>query len=790
MPEGLIIVESPAKARTLKRFLGDRFDVRASMGHVRDLPEREMAVDVEHGFQPHYEVVESRQQTIRDLRKAAKPGLDVILASDPDREGEAIAWHLSEVLHLRAPKRIEFHEITSAAVNHALENPRLIDMRLVNAQQARRVVDRLLGYRISPFLWSKVQKGIGTGRVQSVALRLVCDREGEIRAFVTEESWTIDALLSRAGEEKTFKARLNRRDGQEKLELKTEDEAKAVLGELEGGRYRVISVEKKKRTKTAPPPYITSTLQQDASSRLRFAPKRTMRLAQDLYEGIELGTEGATGLITYMRTDSHQVSSEAEARVKSWIKSSLGDRYLGQPRAEKSRPGAQEAHEAIRPTDPARRPEDVRQHLSQDQFRLYEMIWRRFVASRMAPAVYDGTTAEIEAKSQSGPGFVFRATGSVLAFDGFYRVWEREESDEGELPSLEAGDGLELHGLEPEQHFTQPPPRYSEATLIKELEERGVGRPSTYAAIVDSIERYHYVEQKERRLHPTPLGESVNSIMVLHFRDIADDRYTAAMEASLDRVEQGDTEWEPVVGDFYGPLERMLSAAEEAMPTDTGEVCPECGEGTLVMRASRFGPFKGCSRYPKCKYRVATTPQGEATEPTLLDETCPDCGRKLQVRKGRYGEFVGCSGYPECRYIRREEKAEAKPTGQKCPECGREMVERQGRYGPFLACSGYPECKYIAPREGRGGRPRPEPKLLDEKCDLCGKPLVERRGRFGTFKSCSGYPGCKGPSRPGAADAAGGKTTGKTTKTAKAAKAGKSATTAKTAARKRSPARA
>ena len=750
MAEGLIIVESPAKARTLKRFLNGRYEVRASMGHVRDLPERDLAVDVEHQFRPRYEVVESRKQTITELKKVVRKDTEVILASDPDREGEAIAWHLAEVLKLREPKRIEFHEITNDAVRRALEDPRVIDMRLVNAQQARRIVDRLVGYRLSPFLWSKVQKGIGAGRVSSVALRLVSDREDEIRKFTPEESWTVDAILSQEGrpEDESFKARLTRRadvaDPKAKLELRNKADADAAIAALEGASYKVLSVEQRQRSKNAPPAYITSTLQQDASSRLRFSPRRTMRLAQDLYEGIELGPEGSTGLITYMRTDSTRVSDEAAAKAKTWITSALGEKYVGAPRREKSRPGAQDAHEAIRPTDPGRRPEDIRQFLSPEQYRMYELIWRRFVASRMAAARYAGTQVEIGA----GP-FVLRATGSVLTFDGFYRVWEREEEPDGRLPQLGEGEGLDFHRLEPEQHFTQPPPRYTEATLIQELEKRGIGRPSTFATIVGTIQEHGYVEQRERRLHPTPIGEAVNRIMVEHFHDIADDTYTASMEARLDEVESGRVEWVPVVGDFYTPLERMLSAAEEAMPSDTGEPCPECGEGTLVLRASRYGPFKGCSRYPKCRYRVALLPDGEAPQPQLLDEKCPECGRQLQVRRGRYGEFVGCSGYPECKYVKREEQAKPVPTGQKCPECGEgELVERQGRFGPFLSCSRYPECRYRA-NKGKGGKSRSEPKPLDEACPICGKPMVERQGRYGTFKSCSDYPRCKGPLRAG-----------------------------------------
>ncbi len=749
MSEGLIIVESPAKARTLKRFLGDRFEVLASMGHVRDLPGNEMAVDVEAGFKPHYEVVESRRKTITDLRSAVKKdGGEVILASDPDREGEAIAWHLAEVLKLRSPKRIEFHEITSEAVRRALESPRDIDMRLVNAQQARRVVDRLVGFRLSPFLWAKVQKGIGAGRVSSVALRLVCDREEEIRKFVPVESWTIDAELSRKGDEQHFLARLNRPAGapvareDAKFEVRTEADAQEIVRKLEGASYRVIGVDKKRRTKSSNAPYITSTLQQDASSRLRFSPRKTMSVAQQLYEGIELGDEGPSGLITYMRTDSARISAEAEAKVSAWIKERHGDKYLGTARALKASPGAQDAHEAVRPTDVNRTPDSIRQHLTADQLKLYDLIWRRFVASRMAPAVYDQTQVEIE-----GAEYVFRANGSVLAFDGFYKVWPREENGEADLPELSQGQDLDYHGIKPEQHFSQPPPRYSEATLIKELEQRGIGRPSTYAPIVDTITKNHgYVEIKERRLHPTRIGEAVNAIMVGHFKVISDDDYTAKLEKRLDEVENGNQEWVPVVSDFYGPLQQMLTAAEEATPADTDEVCPLCKEGHLVHKASRFGPFLGCSRYPKCKYRRALTADGEAPQPKLLDEACPLCGKPLQQRNGRYGEFVGCSGYPDCKYIKRDAaQSEAKPTGEKCPQCGEgQLVERTGRFGPFVACSRYPECKYRA-NIGKDGRPGQGPKVLDEPCPVCGKPLVERRGRYGTFKSCSDYPSCPGP---------------------------------------------
>src|SRR2546428_232250 len=562
VPEGLIIVESPAKAKTLKRFLGDRFDVRASMGHVRDLPEKEMGVEVDDGFKPHYEVVESRRKTINELKAAAKGEREVILASDPDREGEAIAWHLAEVLKLRDPKRIEFHEITSDAVRRALESPRVIDMRLVNAQQARRVVDRLVGFRLSPFLWAKVQKGIGAGRVSSVALRLVVDREDEIRKFVPVESWTIDVELAKTGAENHFLARLNRPAGSAatekdaKFEVHNEAEAQEIVRKLEGASYRVIGVEQKRRTKSSNPPYITSTMQQDASSRLRMRPFAAMRVAQQLYEGVELGAEGPTGLITYMRTDSTRISADADGKVKGWIKQAHGERYLGASRTAKATPGAQDAHEAIRPTDVNRTPDSIREHLTPDQYKLYDLICRSFVASRMAPAVYDQTQVEIE-----GGQYVFRANGSVLTFDGFYKVLDRDENGENELPALAQGEDLDYHGLKPEQHFTQPPPRYTEATLIKELEQRGIGRPSTYAPIVQTITKAHgYVEIKDRRLYPTRVGEAGNTLMADHFKSISDDQYTSQLEQRLAQVESGSQEWVPVVKDFYGPLQRMLSA--------------------------------------------------------------------------------------------------------------------------------------------------------------------------------------------------------------------------------------
>ena len=747
MANPLIIVESPAKAKTLGRFLGAKYDIRASMGHVRDLPKSTLGIDIEHSFKPEYVTIPGKESTIKDLKAAAKGASEILLASDPDREGEAIAWHLAHVLNLKDPRRIELHEITPTAVEKALNALRPMNQDLVDAQQARRVIDRLVGYKLSPLLWKKIRKGLSAGRVQSVAVRLVCEREEEIETFVPVESWTLDAMLSKIDlPQRIFAARLHSKQGSEdKLELTEEGQINEIVAQLEGASYKVLSIETKDSTRNAPPPYKTSTLQQDASNRLRMKPNRTMSLAQQLYEGVELGSQGPVGLITYMRTDSFRISDDARTAARRFITDQYGPTYARRDKVEfKAKGPVQDAHEAIRPTDVERTPDSLRNYLTPDLLRLYRLIWQRFTASQMTPARFAQTRVDIGAAD-----YVFRANGSVLVFDGFYRVWERDSDndEEKELPLLAVGETLNLQELKPEQHFTQPPPRYTEATLIKELEQRGIGRPSTYAPIVQTITKAHgYVEIKDRRLYPTRVGEAVNTLMVDHFKSISDDDYTSKLEKRLDDVESGSQEWVPVVKDFYGPLQRMLSAAEEATPADTDEVCPLCNEGHLVRKASRYGPFMGCSRYPKCKFRRALTPDGEAPEPKLLEEPCPTCGRPLQLRTGRYGEFIGCSGYPDCKYIKRDPaQTESKPTGEKCPQCGEgDLVERTGRYGPFVACSRYPDCNYRA-NMGKDGKPRQGPKVLDEPCPICGKPLVERRGRFGLFKSCSDYPKCPGP---------------------------------------------
>jgi DNA topoisomerase-1 len=739
----LVIVESPAKARTISKYLGAGWRVEASMGHVRDLPERDLAIDVDHGFKPTYVVVDSRKQVVGKLKSAAKAADIVFLASDPDREGEAIAWHLKEALKLKSPSRIEFHEITKSAVEKAILAPRAIDMDLVNAQQARRVVDRLVGYKISPFLWRRIQKGLSAGRVQSVALRLVVDRENEIRAFVAEESWTIDAILRQKDAQDSFKARLAGWVGRDdKLELKAEADAKRLLEDLEGAAYRVAAVESKERLKQPYLPYITSTLQQDGSSRLRMTPKRTMKVAQELYEGIELGQKGPVGLITYMRTDSTRVNDEMESKLKAYIKEHYGDRYYGGVRKEKAKAGVQGAHECIRPTDLERTPESIAGFLDSDQAKLYNLIWRRFVASRMAAAKYLNTEAQVH----TDKGHLLLGKGSVVVFDGWFSIWGRDEKDDALLPQLTVDEVLDCLGLAHEQHFTQPPPRYSEATLIKELEKRGIGRPSTYAATISTIMERSYVRSEDRRLAPTELGEEVTATMVGAFGPIVDDHYTAQMEVQLDEIEEGKADWVAVVDGFYQPLVAMLEAAGENVVVRTGETCPECKQGELLVKVSKFGKFKTCERYPACKYTEDAKggPRGEA----VVVGECPECGKPLVQKKGKFGPFVGCSGYPDCKHIQKEEKAAPVLTGEMCPECGSPMQRREGRYGPFEACSAYPQCKHIKSREGGGKGGKTWKKASKGvasgvDCPKCGKPMMVRKGRFGDFLSCSGYPGCK-----------------------------------------------
>ncbi|HUY60704.1 MAG TPA: type I DNA topoisomerase [Candidatus Dormibacteraeota bacterium] len=716
----LVIVESPSKARTLAKFLGAEYEVKASLGHLVDLPKSKLGIDIDRDFAPDYTVIKGKESQVRELRQAARKAQRVLLAADPDREGEAIAWHIAHQLQLKNPERIVFHEVTRLAVEAALREPRPIDQHLVDAQQARRVIDRLVGYKLSPLLWRKIRKGLSAGRVQSVALRLVCDREAEIAAFVPVESWSVDAVLGTAAGLEVTARFVGRREGGDvrKVELADEAAAQAVTAAVAGRPFAVATVEQKASRRNPPAPFITSTLQQEASAQLRFSPKRTMRIAQQLYEGIDLGAEGATGLITYMRTDSTRVSEQAIEQATDHIRATYGASYVGTGtggrRPAKAAVAAQDAHEAIRPTAVGRTPEAVAAHLTADQHRLYELIWRRFVAGRMSPARLSTTRVDIDAGDH-----VFRLTGTVVTFDGFLRVLpQRADARDPELPALQAGDGLALVRTVPEQHFTQPPPRYSEATLIREMEERGIGRPSTYAPTIDVIEARQYVRQEERRLHPTPLGQAVNEALQTQFPEIVDIGFTAQMEERLDAIETGDTAWVGVVRDWFTGFAANLERAEADMP----------------------------------RVRVAAVSAGEA---------CPQCGADLVVRTGRFGEFIGCSKYPECTYIKgREDRPRAAPTGDACPQCGKPLVVRQGRRGPFVGCSGYPACRHISAAvpagtdgaaaavpagTGEAASPaaRPAAEATGEACPDCGKPLVRRMGRFGPFVSCSGYPGCK-----------------------------------------------
>ena len=696
MAKKLVIVESPAKAKTIEKFLGRDYEVKASMGHIMDLPKKGLGVNTRKDFAPAYVVIEKKDKLIEDLKAASERADEVYLAPDPDREGEFIAWSLKHLLGLQNPHRAVFNEITKGAVREAIRKPREINEDLFNAQQARRVLDRLVGYKISPLLWRRIQSGTSAGRVQSVALRLICDREAEVRAFVPEEYWSITAKLSKQQQQATFEANLLTRlkdiaafnteengNGSEseeqaasagqngakapkaekgRIKITSKEEADTILADLEGATYTVLKVEEKEQRRQPYLPYTTSTLQQDASARLYLKPKKTMSIAQQLYEGIELGARGHQGLITYMRTDSTRISEEAQAKVKGYIEQEYGQQYVGQGRTGKTKATTQDAHEAIRPTDVTFTPQSVKAHLTPDQFKLYNLIWRRFVASFMTPAVFDTVRVDIVAAQ-----YVFRATGSNLKFPGFYAVWPHED-DEKVLPSLQTREALDLHGLKSDQHFTQPPPRFTEASLIKELEEQGIGRPSTYVPILSTIQDRGYVEQDQRRFVPTWLGETVNEVMNKHFPDIVDTNFTAEMERKLDDVEEGRQSWTEFLHGFYGDFKTSMVKAEAEMNRvqkpveEIEELCPECGHN-LIIRTGRFGRFVSCSNFPECRYSRSFL--------TKTGAICPQCGGDLVERKTKQKKriFYGCSNYPTCNFALWE-----RPVPELCPNCGGLMV--------------------------------------------------------------------------------------------------------------------
>jgi DNA topoisomerase-1 len=743
-----IIVESPAKTRTLGRFLGADYTLLATRGHIRDLPGKGLAVDVEHDFRPEYEIIPRQKKTIAELAKALKGVDEVYLASDPDREGEAIAWHLTQALKLPGAQRIEFNEITEQAVREALAHPRAIDQRRVDAQQARRVLDRLVGYEISPLLWrtmARSAKGasLSAGRVQSVALRLVVEREREILAFVPEEYWSIEARLTPQDREAPFSAELKQKSG-EKIAITSQAEAEATVEDLRRQEYVVGQVEEKDRKRNPLPSFITSTMQRAAASELSFSASKTMQIAQELYEGVSLGGE-TVGLITYMRTDSTRVAAPAQEQAQEYIQQQFGKEYLGAGVRGKAVKGAQEAHECIRPTSVFRTPQELAAQLDRDQARLYELIWRRFMASRMAPALLHQTGVDILA----GP-YTLRAAATRVVFPGFLAVLpDREEDEAKRLPELIAGQALNLLELLPEQHFTQPPPRYNEASLVQALEENGIGRPSTYAPTLETLRARSYVTMEKRQFLPTRLGFAVCDYLLDHFPNIMDVEFTARMEQELDSVEAGKLDWVALLREFYTGFEtRMTEVKTGELQELEGESCPECG-GKLTVRYSGHGKFAGCENYPECKYTrdLSGYPTAEQ-ESQPLEEACPECGAPLMERRSRFGPFVGCSAYPKCKYIKRPEGQAERPAPkileESCPECGSPLAERPGRYGPFVGCSAYPKCKYIKPREGGKARAqKPRAIQTDLPCEDCGKPLALRQGRRGPFLGCSGYPKCR-----------------------------------------------
>jgi DNA topoisomerase-1 len=692
----LVIVESPAKAKTIQKYLGRGFKVLSSYGHVRDLPKSTLGVDTDNNFLPKYVIPTKAKKNVAILKKAAKEAEEIYFATDEDREGEAIAWHLQEILKVPSAKarRITFDEITKTAITKAVKQPREIDHHRVDAQQARRVLDRLVGYELSPLLWKKIRRGLSAGRVQSVAVRLIVEREEEIAAFKPQEYWSLTAQLSHGG--KVFEAQLAQRESKKigKHDITDKAAMDAVVKDLAGATYTVTSSEAKERKRTPPPPFTTSTLQQTAVSRFGFSSKKTMIIAQQLYEGIDIGTEGPTGLITYMRTDSVSLAAEATSRAQQTIADSFGSQYsLKVPRTFKNKSkGAQEAHEAIRPTDPARTPEKIAQYLERDQLRLYRLIWQRMLASQMAEARLQTVMHNIAAKN-----CVFKATGTTVLFDGFIKaLGEKAAIKENILPELKAGDELTLEKLKPEQHFTQPSARFSEATLIKTLEEFGIGRPSTYAPTIDTIQRREYViKNDDKRFAPTEIGALVTKLLKEHFANIVDTEFTATMESDLDKIASGDKEWQPVIATFYQPFHDNLEKKEQEISKEkltqekTGETCPECGK-ELVIKLGRFGKFKACTGYPECKH---TEPIGEEKELQQENsgEKCPECGKELVIKRGRFGLFLGCSGYPDCKHIKKIEKG----TGVTCPACSKgEIVEKRSRRGrTFYACNRYPDCK-------------------------------------------------------------------------------------------------
>ncbi len=718
----LIIVESPTKAKTITKFLDKNYIVKSSFGHLRDLPKSKLGVDTENNFKPEYVINPKSKKQATELKKYAKECDEIILASDEDREGEAIAWHLAQILNLegfgngkkeKSYKRIVFHEITKNAIEEALKTPRKIDMNLVDAQQARRILDRLVGYKLSPLLWKKIRYGLSAGRVQSVAVRLIVEKEEEINKFNPEEYWSIEALLQKINDKSEIKSKLVKIDGKSigKLGIKNQDDAQKIKQDFEKANYIIDKITKKETKKNPVPPFTTSTLQQASSNKFGYSAKQTMMIAQQLYEGINLGRKGSSGLITYMRTDSLSLSKSSLESAENYIKNKFGDKYAERRYFKTKSKGAQEAHEAIRPANPEIDPESIKEFLDNKQFKIYELIWQRMIASQMASAITDSTTIDILA----GDRYTVRANGSTIKFEGFLKVYPIK-SEEIILPKLTEKENLDLLKIISEQHFTQPPARFNEASLIKVLEELGIGRPSTYAPTISTIQDRGYIQKIEKRLHPQEIGTLVNKLLVEHFPKIVDVKFTAKMEEDLDRVAENKKDWVVILKDFYNPFKINLMQKEkeidkkELTEEATDKICEKCGK-PMIIKMGRFGKFMACSNYPDCKNTKQLDDKGEVEEPETTNEICEKCGKPMAFKIGRYGKFLGCSGYPDCKNI----KAIVKSTGVKCTECGKgEIVEKKSKAGRvFFACDQYPSCKFALWSKPTG-----------EKCPKCDSLMI------------------------------------------------------------------
>jgi DNA topoisomerase I len=754
MTKSLVVVESPAKAKTIGKYLGANYIVKASVGHIKDLPKSKLGVDVDDDFAPHYAVIPTKTKIVKELKAAAKNATDIYLAADPDREGEAICQHLFEELSGKSKNvyRVLFHEITKNAIQEAFKKPGRINQNKVDAQQTRRILDRLVGYKISPLLWEKVRRGLSAGRVQTVALRMIVEREQEIRAFKSEEYWSLEARL--AGEAPPeFTAKARSLDGK-KWNVVDGETANQIAEELRQARFIVREIRRREKKKYPVPPFITSKLQQEAARKLNYSVKRTMILSQRLYEGIEVAGEGSVGLITYMRTDSSRVAESALQEVRTLIHRDFGEAYLPHhPIYYKSKKTAQDAHEAIRPTSVERTPESLKNDLEPDLLKLYSLIWNRFVASQMNPALFDQTDVQIDAGRVE-----LKATGSITKFAGFLAVYQESKADESPtagqeetesvLPELREGEVLSLKQLTPSQHFTQPPPRYNEASLVKALESKGIGRPSTYATILSTIQDREYVDKREGKFYPTEIGEVVLELLVASFGEIFDYEYSARMEDHLDRIESGREVWKQAMRDFYDRFSKRLQVAKTEMrdikteAIETDDVCEKCGS-KMVIKWGKFGRFLACSGYPECRntreiFKNGGTKEQEKSTPE--DIQCEKCGKLMVLKKGRFGEFMACSGYPECRNTKKIVKSSEDYTvkqdivlEEECPICAKKLAIKHGRYGEYTACSDYPKCKYI------------KLKSTGVHCgkDGCSGEIVERKSRRGkTFYGCSTYPDC------------------------------------------------